>query len=198
MLKRRVGIFGGTFDPIHIGHLIIAETALFELGLDKILFIPAANPPHKIDREFSLPEIRCQLVEAAIAGTARFEISRIELKRPGPNYMVDTLAELKADPIYRSAELFLIIGADNCMAFRQWHRYERIFSYAKLAVYPRYESDSTKMHRGVLQHAVIFKAPRMEISSSYIRALVRAGKPITYLVPPAVENLIGTLCLYKQ
>lgn len=198
MLKRRVGIFGGTFDPIHIGHLIIAETALSELGLDKVLFIPAANPPHKTDREFSHPEIRRQLVEAAIADAARFEISRIELKRPGPNYMVDTLAELKADSTYRSAELFLIIGADNCVTFQQWRHYERILSYAKLAVYPRYESDLTKMRWGVLQHAVIFKAPRMEISSSYIRELVRTGKPVDYLVPHAVESLIKSLCLYKQ
>ncbi|MFQ5632817.1 MAG: nicotinate (nicotinamide) nucleotide adenylyltransferase, partial [bacterium] len=161
-------------------------------------FVPAAFPPHKTERQFSLPEVRCQLVEAAIANTAQFEISKVELKRSGPNYMVDTLAELKTDPSFQNAELFLIIGADNCVTFQQWRDHTRILSLAKLAVYPRYESNLTRISRNIFRNAVVFNAPRMEISSSYVRSLVRSGKPIAYLVPQSVDNLIKTFGLYKQ
>lgn len=195
--KKRIGIFGGTFDPIHAGHLIIAEIALTELELDNILFIPAASPPHKLGRQLSPPEIRKQLVEAAIAGNPHFELSEIELERAENNYMVDTLAELSADSAFQNADFFLIIGADNFITFHQWHDYRRILGMAKLAVYPRYESDLSQASRDLQQQAIFFQAPRMEISSSFIRKLVRQRRAITYLVPKAVEALIAELGLYR-
>jgi nicotinate-nucleotide adenylyltransferase len=198
MLKKRVGIFGGTFDPIHNGHLIIAQCALTELGLDKILFIPAASPPHKKRQNFSPPEIRCRLVESAIAENKQFELSTIELERPGPSYMVDTLTELDAHPPFRAAELYLIIGADNFITFSQWREPGRILSLAKLAVYPRFDSAPDISNREILQNTIFFHAPRLEISSSHIRSFVRRGKSVKYLVPDGVEKCIEELKLYRE
>lgn len=198
MLNKRIGIFGGTFDPIHNGHLIIAQVALTELVLDKVLFVPAAFPPHKKLQKFTSPEIRCQLLELAIAENKKFELSKLELERPGPSYMVDTLTELRVHPLYKSAEFFLIIGADNYITFSQWRESSRILSLANLAVYPRFESVPDMTNREILQRTKFFNAPRLEISSSSIRLLVKQGKSVKYLVPDSVEKFIKKLNLYRE
>ncbi|MDQ7065850.1 MAG: nicotinate-nucleotide adenylyltransferase [candidate division KSB1 bacterium] len=192
----RVGIFGGTFDPIHNGHLAIAQTAINELPLDKVLFIPAAIPPHKMHQEISAPDIRLKLVQLAIADNPQFEFSTIELDREGPSYMVDTVRQLKAE--HPDWELFLIIGADNLLGFREWHQPKEILQRCKLAVYPRYEADVQQVPESLLKHSVIFKAPRMEISSSYIRRLVFEGKSIRYLVPDTIDAYIRQEGLYGR
>ena len=128
-----VGILGGTFDPIHIAHLAIAEEAREALGLSTVLFIPAAMPPHKVDRPVSDPEHRMAMVELAIADNPAFEASRIELGRTGPSYTVDTLEALGAD----GADLVLILSAEAFRDLRTWHRPERILELARLAVVPR-------------------------------------------------------------
>lgn len=196
--KKRIGIFGGTFDPIHVGHLIIAEIALSELRLDSILFIPAASPPHKLGRSLSDPAMRKRLVAAAIAENPQFKLSEIELNRPDVSYMVDTLSELIADPEYRSAELFLIIGADNYITFQNWRDYKHILTMAKLAVYPRIEADVSQMSDDLQCQTIFFHAPRMEISSSHIRDLVAQNRAVSYLVPKGVELLIRELNLYRK
>ena len=196
--KKRIGIFGGTFDPIHVGHLIIAEIALSELSLDTILFIPAAIPPHKQHRNRSPAKIRARLVAAAIADRAEFELSEIELNRPDVSYMIDTLDELQASTDGQAAEFFLIIGADNYLTFPNWREHKRLLTMATLAVYPRYDADVSQSSADLQRHAIFFDAPRMEISSSFVRTLVHDGRAITYLVPEKVERLISALGLYRQ
>lgn len=186
----RIGIFGGTFDPIHNGHLTIAQTALNELPIDKVLFVPAGSPPHKVDQHISAAPARVALVKLAIAGNPAFDISEIEIQRRGPSYTVDTVNELAS--MYPSpAKLFLIIGADNLVHFEKWRSPEEILAKATLAVYPRYGYEISRVAPRLLERAVILNAPRMEFSSSHIRELLRAGKSIRYLVPDAVEKAIS-------
>lgn len=192
----RIGIFGGTFDPIHNGHLVIAQTAINEIPLDQVLFIPAGIPPHKTDHEITSPELRLALVQEAIAGNPRFGVSTVELERQGPSYMIDTLKHFQSDAQHRNDRFFLIIGADNLITFQHWYHYDEILKLCTLAVYPRYESDLLKAAPEVMERAIVFKAPRMEISSSYIRDLVKQGKSIKYLVPEAVERFILRHRLY--
>lgn len=193
----RIGIFGGTFDPIHIGHLIIAQLALSDLNLTKIVFIPAAIPPHKSDREFSHPQTRLELVRRAIAGNKQFHVSDIELLRAGKSYTVDTLRQMREWPEFNQAELFLIIGADNLVTFPEWHEPEQILARVRLAVYPRREADLAEVAPELMQQAIIFRAPRIEISSSFIRELVRKNRDIKYLVPDSVAEYIYKHNLYK-
>ncbi len=192
----RVGIFGGTFDPIHNGHLAIAQTAINELPLDRVLFIPAAIPPHKLNQEISSAEIRLELVKLAVADNPQFEISTIELDRDGPSYMVDTVRQLKTE--HPEWDLYLIIGADNLLGFHEWRQPDEILRFCRLAVYPRYESDIQNVPKELLNRCVIFKAPRMEISSSYIRRLVYEGKSIRYLVPDCIDDYIRRKQLYRH
>ncbi|RMD99264.1 MAG: nicotinate (nicotinamide) nucleotide adenylyltransferase [Calditrichaeota bacterium] len=194
----KVGIFGGTFDPIHYGHLVIAQTAVNEIPLDKVIFVPAGTPPHKIGHPISPANIRQQLVELAIEGNPRFSSSAVELQREGPSFMVDTLAQLKSLPEYAGCEFFLIIGADNLLTFLSWRKPHQILKNCRLAVYPRYEADLDLADPALIQQALVFKAPRMEISSSYIRNLVRHNKSIQYLVPAKVEAFIHEHSLYRK
>lgn len=193
----RVGIFGGTFDPIHYGHLVIAQTAFNEIPLDKVLFVPAAIPPHKENQMISPAAIRCRLVELTIADNDAFALSKIEIERVGPSFMVDTLMQLRDDPRYATAQFYLLIGVDNLIQFHTWRRYADILQLATLAVYPRYNADITRVAGALLEKSIIFQAPRMEISSSYIRRLVKNKMSIRYLVPPRVEEYIYSQGLYK-
>ena len=194
----QIGIFGGTFDPIHNGHLIIAQTAVNELALTRILFVPAGAPPHKLKNKILDAELRYQLVEKAITGNERFAVSRIEIDRKGPSFTADTVQTLASSAEYAGAKWFLILGADNLLHFSSWHQPERILRYCKLAVYPRYEADLAQVDASLLQQVVLFDTPRMEISSSYIRDLVRQKKSIRYLVPDVVEKMIQEWKLYQQ
>jgi len=190
----RIGIFGGTFDPIHTGHLAIAQTAINEIPLQRVLFIPANIPPHKLKQPISPPQVRLEMVQLAVADHPQFEVSTVELEREGPSYMVDTLRLLQQR--YPGAEFFLIIGADNLLGFQTWHEHEAILQLCRLAVYPRYESDLEQAPAELLRRSIVFKAPRMEISSSYIRGLVRQGKSVRYLVPDVVAEFIQQKRLY--
>ena len=194
----QIGIFGGTFDPIHNGHLIIAQTAVNELALNKVLFVPAGAPPHKLDNKILEAELRCHLVELAIESNTCFALSRIEVDRQGPSFMVDTIEQLAGQPEFSMAEFFLILGADNLLQFESWRDPERILRYCKLAVYPRYEADLAQLDPDFMEKVVLFSTPRMEISSSYIRELVRLGKSVRYLVPDGVERFIQQQGLYRD
>ena len=206
-----VGVLGGTFDPIHVAHLAVAEEAREALGLVRILFIPAAMPPHKVDRPVSPAEHRLAMVELAIAGNPAFEASRIELDRTGPSYTVDTLEALSAardgdaggagEP---SPELVLILSSEAFRQLRTWRRPERILELARLAVVPR--DGYPAVGRALLaehfpgreERAVFLRGPRLRLSASELRERAANGRSLRYLVPDAVAAYIGDHALYSD
>jgi nicotinate-nucleotide adenylyltransferase len=198
---RRLGILGGTFDPIHHGHLVAAEEAHYQLGLDRVLFLPAGRPPHKPMRPISPVHHRLRMLELAIAGKTYFTISRVDVERPGPHYTVDALGLLRAEwgP---EVTFFFIEGSDSLADIATWYQPQRLIELCELAVVER---PGSRMHLPQLEERLPgltarihwVQMPFLEISSSDVRARVRAGQPVSYLVPPAVEAYIVEQGLYR-
>ena len=193
--RKRIGLFGGSFDPPHIGHCIIAARAVDQLNLDKVLFIPAYIPPHKKHRSTSDPRHRLAMTRLAIRGTSTFACSDQEVRRKGVSYTVDTLRDLKRK--FPDAELFLIIGGDSLAFFPSWREPEAILNLASLAVYDRPKVQLQRKQKGSKRIASI-AGPLLDISSSGIRTMVAAGQSITFLVPQAVERYIRSHRLYRR
>jgi nicotinate-nucleotide adenylyltransferase len=202
----RVGILGGTFDPIHYGHLVIAEEVREALSLDRVLFVPAAIPPHKIGLSITPAHHRAALVELAIAGNPSFAISRIELERDGPSYTVDTLQALAGDASRQGVarELFFILSTEALAGMRTWREPDRILALCRLAVVAR--PGVPIPDRGGLAAAFGDLADRIVVvdtvplshSASVVRERAAAGRSIRYLVPPAVETYICEHRLYRS
>jgi nicotinate-nucleotide adenylyltransferase len=185
----RLGIFGGTFDPPHTGHLVVAQEVHFRLGLDRVLWVPAAVPPHKRDHRITPGAVRLEMVRAAIAGDDRFEASDLELRRGGVSYTVDTLRELRqARP---DDELFLIVGADQLTELDSWREPGEIRRLAKLVAFGREGEDP-----GEVAGVKVVPVPRMDVSSTEVRRRIGAGEPVRYLVPAAVEAVVREARLY--
>jgi nicotinate-nucleotide adenylyltransferase len=195
---KKIGLFGGTFDPVHIGHLLLANTVLGEAGLDSVLFVPAAVPPHKPGGARSDPEDRLRMVRLAIDGHGGFDSTDLELRRPGASYSVDTLVELQASNGPEGVEWFLILGADMWVDLPNWKNPDEIIRRAGLLVMERPGTDARGMEKRFLEKAVFVKTPKIGISSTEIRNRVRAGKSIRYWVPRAVEEFILEKGLYRQ
>ena len=211
-----LGVLGGTFDPIHDGHLAIATAVQAALELETILFIPAGIPPHKVDRKISPAADRKAMVELAIAGHPSWALSTLELDRPGPSYSVDTLAELarsggagpnggSGDPSNRAARVLeFILSAEAFAGFPDWHEPGRILELARLAVVPRAASrplDPDRLDRdlpGWRSKVDFVDAPLVATSASTIRERVRAGLAIEGLVPEAVAAYIRERRLYTD
>jgi nicotinate-nucleotide adenylyltransferase len=195
-----LGVMGGTFDPIHLGHLAIAEEAREALGLDSILFVPAGRPPHKRAQDVSPAEDRVEMVRIAIEDNPAFELSRIEVDRDGPSYTVETLEELALET---GAELTLILSAETFVQLPTWHEPARLFAAASMAVVPRDgypvpdPSWLEEAFPGREDRVTYLDGPRLGLSSTSIRARVAAGRSIRYLVPPAVEAYIADHSLYR-
>ena len=181
------GILGGSFDPIHHGHLILARAALEELGLDRILFIPANRSPHKTDTKPATAHDRLAMVQLAIEGQPGFEASDLELHRPPPSYTVETLRELCAR--HPDNQFTLLIGADNVARFDTWHKPDEIRRLARLAVLDRAKHDTP--HEWPVVRRLV------DISSTDIRGRVAAGRSIRYLTPDAVCDYIASEGLYR-
>lgn len=196
-----VGVLGGTFDPIHVAHLAIAEEAREALGLERILFVPAAMPPHKVDRPVSPAAHRLAMVELAIAGNPAFEVSHVELDRTGPSYTVDTLETLS---VAGATDVVLIMSAEAFRELRTWRRPERILELAQLAVVPRdgYPDVSraflAEHFPGHEDRAVFLQGPRLRLSASALRVRAAHGRSLRYLVPDAVATYIGDHALYSD
>jgi len=191
-----LGVFGGSFNPPHQAHLIVAERVCDALALDKVLWIPAHIPPHKQhDPELAAPEHRLAMTRLAIQGNPHFELSDIELKRSGPSYTVDTLRTLKQE--YPGTELFLILGGDSFQQFPTWHQPEEIVKYAHLVVYHRPGADFSKVPERFIKHAYFIRTPLLEISGTTIRKWVRTGHSIRYVVPDTVRLYIEEHHLYR-
>lgn len=189
----RAGVFGGTFDPPHIGHLIVAQDAWLALGLEHVLFVPAAVPPHKRGRVATPAELRLEMLQAAVVDDARFEVTDLELRRPGPSYTVDTLRELRErDP---EGALFFLLGADQFREFHTWRAPEEIARLANLVVLSRAGVEDVAPAIDVPYRRVV--VTRIDVSSTEVRRRVAADEPIRYLVPAAVEEIIRREGLYR-
>jgi nicotinate-nucleotide adenylyltransferase len=195
----RIGILGGTFNPPHLGHLICAQEAYLQLGLDRVTLIPARIPPHKPVEDEPGVEHRLELCRLAIRGDQRFHVSDLEIARDGPSYTVDTLEELHSSA--PDHELFLIVGGDIAAGLPNWHQPERVLSLATLAVAKRRGTsraavdDALRALRGG-ERSMFFRMPRIAISSTMLRERARTGRPIRYYVPDAVEGYIKRHRLY--
>src|SRR5690606_13779384 len=189
----RLGIFGGTFDPPHRGHLIVASDACEALALDRLIFVPAAEPPHKRGQVITPAEQRLEMVRAAIRGDPRLEVDDLELRREGPSYSVDTLRVYRER--YPDAELFFLIGVDQMREFGSWREPEEVARLACLSVMTRDgESpapDTPFPHR-------LVPVTRIDVSATDIRTRVREGRSVRYLVPEAVRRRIEGWGLYAQ
>lgn len=191
----RIGIFGGTFDPIHNAHLEIARAALDAGKLDVVYFVVAARPPHKQTVTHASPEDRLEMVRAAVAGDARLEASDVELVREGYSYTVDTIQEFQKR--HPGAELFLIIGYDSLLDLPRWRRPDHIMECCHLLVVPRprmTERPAAELN-GCYQ---MLPFEETDLSSTEIRRRVAAGESIAGLVPPAVERIIREKGIYRD
>lgn len=201
-LRGAHGIFGGTFDPIHVAHLAVAEAALHDLGLASVTFIPAGEPPHKRDRTNSSAEHRFAMVQAAVADNPGFRVSRIEMDRDGPSYTVDTLAALAAEA--GALPLALIMSMDSYLDLPDWREPQRVLALAALVVTPRdgvadAAPDFLERHfPGTVARVLMLPGPRLRLSASEIRARAAAGRSLRYLVPDAVSAYISDHALYRK
>ena len=199
----RVGVLGGTFDPPHLGHLILAQEALQALGLSRVLFVPAGEPWRKAGRELSPRDQRLAMVRLAAGDNPGLGVSTAEVDRPGPSYTAETLAEL-CEQFDSEVELFFIMGADSLADFPHWHQPLRILELARLAVAERSPSGDEGFEEGipeelaeaVRERVVWLPMPLIAISASAVRERVRQGLSIRYWVPEAVEEYIRGHRLY--
>ncbi len=197
-MGRRLGVMGGTFDPIHHGHLLTAEEAAVQFGLDEVLFVPTGQPWMKEVRDVTAAEHRYLMTVIATASNPRFSVSRTDIDRVGPTYTVDTLRALReADP---DAELFFVTGADAMLEIFQWKDPTEVLSLAHFIAATRpgydlahFEAEAPTAHPNVS----VMNIPALAISSTDIRQRVREGRPIRYLVPEGVKSYVEKAGLYR-
>ncbi|MBI5708741.1 MAG: nicotinate (nicotinamide) nucleotide adenylyltransferase [Candidatus Eisenbacteria bacterium] len=196
---RRIGLFGGTFDPPHLGHLALAEWARDRLALDRVLFMPAGVPPHKRGRALSGAVHRVAMARLAVRGHRAFAVSTLEARRRGPSFTVDTLRALKA--AHPGARLYLLMGADSLDDFASWHEPGAIAGLATLVVAARPGAGrprgGRRAGRGLPARIIRLRNPGIELSSSALRARARAGRSLRCLVPDAVAAYIARHRLYR-
>jgi nicotinate-nucleotide adenylyltransferase len=190
-LRSSVGILGGSFDPVHNAHLAVARTALNELKLAKVLWIPSGTPPHREAPKVPAAD-RAAMVALAIAGEPRFVLDKREIRKPSPGYTVETLEDLRAE-LGPQAELVLLIGADQHARLNTWHRWEELFGLARIAVFTRPGLKLDDAQRV----SVVPMAP-LDISSTAIRERIAKGESVRGLMPDAVLDYIETNRLYTS
>ena len=202
MAGLRLGIFGGTFDPPHVGHLILAEEACSNLRLDRLLWVLTSKPPHKHNQTITSLEMRLQMLQAAILGNPRFELSRVDIDRNPPHFAVDTLRLLRAQ--FPAETLVYLMGGDSLRDLPTWHDPAGFLSAAdSLGVMrrPGIDLDLTLLEKklpGLQAKLEIFEAPLLEISSTRIRKLVSRNGPFRYYLAPAVYDVIRQNRLYRS
>lgn len=192
-MKQKVGIFGGTFDPIHIGHIITTRFVLEQRGLDKIIFIPCYISPLKTSRQSSSPEHRLNMLKLALEELPQFDYSDFEINKGNTSYTYDTLIEMKK----YFEEIELIIGYDNLIIFDEWHKPNEIFDIAKVLVMKRPVDKVNKKTNKFYDKAIILDTPCIEISSTDIRNRIKNNLPIDFLVPYKAKKYIFENGLYK-
>jgi nicotinate-nucleotide adenylyltransferase len=190
----KIGVFGGTFDPPHNGHLIVAGYVRYRLGLDRIVFVPSWISPHKQSKNVADPLHRLAMLRAALGEKQEFEVSDIEVRRGGVSYTADTLRSL-ADTTH--ADLFLLIGADNFAEFWTWHDPEGILSLARLVVMTR-PGSVPPMEATLPAGGVRVAVPEIAVASTEIRSRIGEGRSVRHLLPAGVESYIRSHGLYKE
>jgi nicotinate-nucleotide adenylyltransferase len=214
---QRLGVLGGTFDPLHLGHFRAAESTQEAMALDRILFVPARMPPHKARPGITAAEDRFRMIQAAVDNEPAFDVSRVEVDRDGPSFTVDTLAEIKRTS--SAAEIFFITGIDSFREIQTWKRWEEMLESFSFIVHGRPGYGLAAAHEAVPEPMrsmlvtlrdgaeppsgygpaiYLIQAVTLNISSTEIRAMVRAGRSVRYLVPPEVEAYISKYHLYKE
>lgn len=194
--KRRLGIMGGTFDPIHHGHLVAASEAAHRFSLDQVLFVPAGTPWQKSERAITPAEDRYLMTVIATAADPRFSVSRIDIDRQGPTYTLDTLRDLRRQ-YPAGTELFFITGADALASVFTWRDSDEVFTLAHFigCTRPGHRLADPGLPEGRVS---LMEAPALDISSTECRDRVRAGEPIRYLVPDGVVQYINKRGLYRE
>jgi nicotinate-nucleotide adenylyltransferase len=205
----RIGVFGGSFDPVHVGHLLLAECCREQAGLERVLFVPAATQPHKLDRRLADPQHRLEMLRLATGGHPAFEVAVLEIERGGVSYTVDTLAALAA--MHPGAELCLLLGPDALAGLPAWREPRRIAELATLMAVERVGLDDLRTAAGTAGLADLLGAERLAavldrrvrmpaigIRASDLRAAVAAGHSIRYRTPRAVEAFIAAHGLYRS
>ncbi len=197
----RIGLFGGTFDPPHLGHLILAAVAADALSLDAVWFVPAADPPHKQGRRLTAIADRLEMLRLALADNPTFLISRLDVDRPGPHYSVEMVALARAQR--PEAAWFFLMGADSLCDLPRWRQPEKLLTLCDLAVLhrPGVSLDMADLEArlpGVADHVIFLKGPGVLISATEIGERVRAGHTIRYLTPDPVREYIAARRLYKD
>lgn len=197
---QRIGILGGTFDPPHIGHLVLADSAIASLNLGQLLFVPAGDPPHKQHTTRQPIRHRLAMLERALTLDPRFLLSRVDLDRPGPHYATDTVRLIQQQ--YPGAELYFVMGGDSLRDLPTWHDPAGLIAGCRLAVMERASAPiSPTMHESILpglaERVVLIDAPLVEISSTEIVERLRTGKTVRFLVPETVLDYIDTNQIYQ-
>jgi nicotinate-nucleotide adenylyltransferase len=192
----RLGVMGGTFDPIHYGHLVTAEEALHQFELDEVVFVPTGSPWMKAHEVVSPREDRYLMTVIATASNPRFSVSRVEVDRDGPTYAIDTLRTIKETS---GADLYFITGADAVLEIVQWKDPQELFDLARFiaATRPGYDIAALEDHGPVADGITTMTIPALAISSTDIRARVASGHPIRYLVPEGVASYVAKAGLYR-
>ncbi len=185
----KIGILGGSFNPPHFGHFVMAQFVLDRLGLDKIIFVPCNKPPHKVEKDMVSPDLRLKMIKASIIDNTKFEVSDLELIRKGVSYTIDTLKQLKQ--IYLNDEFYLIIGSDLFKGLDSWRDLEGIKKLAKIVVATRGSSDLSS-GKGF----IFVDFPFIDISSSFVRKNIKKGYSVKYLVNDKVLDIICRNKLY--
>ncbi len=196
-MAKRVGIFGGTFDPIHVGHLIIGQEIMLQCALDRVVFMPSREPPHKTNFDMASAEDRAMMVGLAVRSYPGFELSRFELSRPGKSYTIDTLRHLRRNT-GENTKLFLIIGADNAVEMGDWFDPEGVLDLAHVLVAERPGFERASVDPAFKSKMQFVETPLLDISSTAIRERVRTKRPISFFVPDAVADYIRTHGLYLE
>lgn len=198
----RIGLYGGTFDPVHLGHLILAESCREQCSLDRVIFIPAGSPPHKRGRELTAGHLRAEMLEFAVAGYPEFVVDQSEIKRSGPSYTVETVRAFRQD--HPHDELFLLMGADSLFEFLLWKEPREIATLTSLIVVnrgPLAPSDLTTLvpHLGAdaVERIQCVVMPGIDISATDLRQRAKQGHSLRYLTPRAVERFIVEHGIYS-
>jgi len=200
-MAEAIGIMGGTFDPIHLGHLVAAEEARVKLSLSRVIFIPNGSPPHKKDYTVTAAEARYEMVVLATASNPYFEASRIEIDRPGPSYSVDTVQEIK-ETIDPATKLYFVTGADAILELCTWHQPRRLAELCELVAVmrPGYELEPLDEVLGseLAERIRVLRVPGVEVSSTELRRRAVSGESLRYLTPPSVVSYIAGHHLYSE
>jgi nicotinate-nucleotide adenylyltransferase len=195
----RIGIYGGTFDPVHQGHLVLAEQAREQLRLDEVWWVPCQVSPHKTERTLTAGKTRLEMLQLAVAGHAAFRVLSIEIDRPGPSFTVETLSQLAAG--HAGHDWWLLMGADSLREFSQWRDPERIVELARVAVVNRGNQpppSTTEFRARFGDRVDLVTMPGLDVSASDLRFRIATGRSLRYLTPRAVETYITQHGLYCE